>query len=208
MLDQKSPRYNKLFYITTVIGFLVFLCEISLNTQKMIYKLKNSYLLFFVFLLIVVSFILSSVILIIHVNNIRQTVIGHVENISALSRFESETFLILSNIETLNDLEIIRESNNLISSSEVPVNTIDFSRLKNLLKNSDKNIDKVQIGRELAMYKKSCQYAIGENRKQLGLNSAKLSDYWNYTHILLISACVLLIIVSIVVYFIVKSKSN
>lgn len=174
----------------------------------MIYKLKNSYLLFFVFLLIVVSFILSSVILIIHVNTIRQTVIGHVENISALSRFESETFLILSNIETLNDLEIIRESNNLISSSEVPVNTIDFSRLKSLLKDSDKNIDKVQIGRELSMYKKSCQYAIGENRKQLGLNSAKLSDYWNYTHILLISACVLLIIVSIVVYFIIKSKSN
>lgn len=170
----------------------------------MIYKLKNSYLLFFVFLFIVVSFILSSVILIIHVNNIRQTVVGHVAKINTLSRFESETFLILSNIETLSDLEIIRESNKLISSSEIPVNTIDFSGLKSLLKNSDKNIDKVQIERELSMYKKSCQYAIGENRMQLGFNSAKLSDYWNYTHILLISACVLLIIVSIIVYYNIK----
>lgn len=174
----------------------------------MIFKLKNNYLLFSVFLLIVVSFILSSFVLIIRVNTIRQTVIGHVENISALSRFESETFSILSNIEKLSDLEIIRESNKLIFSSEIPENTIDFSTLKSLLKNTENNLDKNQIERELSMYKKSCQYAIGENRKQLGINSEKLSDYWNYTHILLISACVLLIIVSIIVYYIIKSKGN
>jgi hypothetical protein len=172
----------------------------------MIYKLKNRHVLFFSFLLLVGFFILASVILVLRVNNIRQTVINHVEHINVLSRFESETFPILSNIETLNDLEIIRVCNTLISSSEVPVTTIDFSRLKSLLKNT--KLDKVQIGSELSMYKKSCQYEIGENRKQLGVNSAKLSDYWSYTHILLISACVLLIIVSTVVYYTIKSKNN
>jgi predicted PurR-regulated permease PerM len=184
------------------------LSNIFKTFKKMTYNLKNSYLSLCVFLLFVAFFLLSSAILIIRVNNIRQTVTSHVEDINDLSRFESEIFQILSNIENLNDFEIVRASNALISSSEVTIKTVDFSRLKSLLKISNTKLNKVQIESELSMYKKSCQYTIGEHRKQLGASSAKLSDYWNYTHMLLISACVLLIIVSAIMFYTLKSKKT
>ncbi len=174
----------------------------------MFFNFKKNYFLFFVFLCIGIVFITLSTTLIIRVNSIRQTVEDHVGTIGILSRFEAETFLILSNIEKSDDSKLSEDINQLISFPDVPLGMIDFSNLKSVLKTKGRVIDKKGLADALSLLKKNCQYAIGENRQQLRLNSEKLLNYWNYTHILLTLASIAFLILPFIAYKITKTRDK
>jgi len=174
----------------------------------MFFNFKKNYFLFFIFLCIGIVFITLSATLIIRVNGIRQTVEDHVGTIGILSRFEAETFLILSNIEKTDDSKISEDINKLLSFPNVPSGMVDFSNLKSILKTKGGVIDKKGLADALSLLKKSCQYAIGENRQQLRLNSEKLLNYWNYTHILLTLASIAFLILPFIAYKITKTRGK
>ena len=167
---------------------------------------KKNYALFISLLSIGVLFSTLSVLLIIRVNAIRQIVEAHVKNIGTLSRLEAETFSVFGTIEKGSGPEIKRQVNNLVSFPEVPVDIIDFTGLTNVLKKAEEAKNKEDILYELSLIKKSCQYAIGESRQQLRLNSEKLLDYWNYTHCLLILASIIFLTLPVIIYRLTKVK--
>lgn len=147
-----------------------------------------------------VLFAIFSLLLILRVNHIRETVETHVADINTLSRLEAEVFSDMNTIETDPDAVIARKVNNLIGFPDVPADAVDFSALAAAAQDHEIPLKKEQLIRELILIKKSCQYGIGENRQQLRMNSEKLLSYWTYTHGLLIFASILLLTIPIVLY--------
>lgn len=174
----------------------------------MAFTSKKNYVLFISLSGIGVLFSALSVLLIIRVNAIRENVEGHVANINTLSRLEAETFSAFSVIESGSDQEIKQQINHLISFREIPVEYIDFNSLKRAFNKTEKNKDKSDLLYELSLLKKSCQYAIGQNRQQLRLNSEKLLHYWNYTHVLLILASSIFLTLPVIIYKLTKVKKD
>lgn len=174
----------------------------------MAFTSKKNYVLFISLSGIGVLFSILSVLLIIRVNAIRENVEGHVANVNTLSRLEAETFSVFSTIENGSDQEIKRQISNLISFPEIPVEYIDFTGLQKALKKTENNKDKSDLLYELSLLKKSCQYAIGQNRQQLRSNSEKLLHYWNYTHVLLILASSILLTLPLIIYKLTKVKKD
>ncbi len=171
-------------------------------------KIKKNYFLFSVFVCAGVLFVILSAILIVRVNAIRENVENHVANINILSRFEAETFSIISDIDNTENSKLINELSQLISFPEIPAGVIDFSSLKNNLKTNGSIPDKKFIINELSLFKKSCQYAIGENRQGLRSSSETLSNYWNYTHILLVLASIAFLILPFIAYTVTKTRNQ
>ncbi len=145
-------------------------------------------------------FAIFSLLLILRVNRIRETVETHVADINTLSRLEAEVFLNINTIEKDPDAVITKKINKLIVFPDVPANAVDFSGLAAAAQDHEIPLKKERLIQELILIKKSCQYGIGENRQQLRMNSEKLLSYWNYTHGLLIFASVLLLTLPIALY--------
>lgn len=145
-------------------------------------------------------FAIFSLLLILRVNLIRETVEVHVANINTLSRLEAEVFLNMNTVEKDPDAVITKKINKLIAFPDIPANAVDFSSLEAVVQDHELPLKKERLIRELILIKKSCQYGIGESRQQLRMNSEKLLSYWNYTHGLLIFASILLLILPITLY--------
>lgn len=145
-------------------------------------------------------FAIFSLLLILRVNLIRETVETHVAHIGALSRLEAEVFLMMNTVETDPDAVIIRKLKKLIIFPGIPADAVDFSSLKSVVQDHELPLKKDRLIRELILIKKSCQYSVGENRQQLRMNSQTLLSYWNYTHGLLIFASILLLTLPIILY--------
>lgn len=162
--------------------------------------LNTKYIWILVFFGTGLLFAIFSLLLILRVNLIRETVETHVANINTLSRLEAEVFLIMNTVEKDQDDVVIKKINKLTAFPDIPANTIDFSSLETIVKDQEMPLEKERLSRELILIQKSCQYGIGENRQQLRMNSEKLLSHWNYTHGLLIFASVLLLTLPIILY--------
>ena len=145
-------------------------------------------------------FAIFSLLLILRVNGVRETVETHVANINTLSRLEAEVFLIMNTIGKDPDAVVTKKINKLTAFPDIPVNAVDFSSLEAMVQDQKTPLKEERLNHELILIQKSCQYGIGENRQQLRMNSEKLLSYWNYTHALLIFASLLLLTLPITLY--------
>lgn len=140
------------------------------------------------------------------VNKVRNEVEEHVSTIGDISRLEAEAFSFISNVNQYTDLDIKKKYIELISLTENLKEKID-SDVLNYQINSNK-INREQILFDLGLLKRSCQYAIAQNRKQLGLKSEQLLTYWNFTHVLLVTSCILLLLLSLLGYSVLNGRKK
>ncbi len=156
-------------------------------------------LLLFISIGFALVFTLVSTNIIIKVNATRQNVENLVADNNTLSKLEAETFSLIDDVDRIGYRELIDETKTLITFENLAAE-VDFKALKNICNEPNKGGDKETLKNELILISKICQYTIGDNRKQLRANSEKLLNYWNYTHILLIIACTVFLILPVIFY--------
>lgn len=160
-------------------------------------------------LVLTVSFIVFSVVFITEVNHSRKEIQYQVNCINAATSIQKNTIKILQQLRDSSNF-----SDNLMSK------TLDYSReydelkiiqalLESVRKLQGKELDSITFGflqQKLVLIDNNCDKIISEGKLKLSLISSKLSNYWNYTHIILIIASVLMIILVFIFFDVWKTK--
>jgi signal transduction histidine kinase len=182
------------------------------------------YRLFQLIALVAVLFISISVYLLIRVNTIRSEVEQHVRAIGIISKIEARSFSITSSLGEINQNELLYQlellSNEglveIIKSDHIKDISAHSTAIRSLVKLCDevnvfwmqnaKNVSYLQgaLKDELVRLNLVSKQAVAELRKMLGEQSAILSSYWDYTMVMLISACILAIVLSVLGYYLKK----
>ncbi|MFN3917425.1 MAG: sensor histidine kinase [Flavobacteriales bacterium] len=180
--------------------------------------------LFQLIALVAILFISISVCLLISVNTIREKVERHVYTIGIISKIEARTFSITSSLGEINQNELLYQLELL--SNEGLVEILKSEHIQNISEHSTtirslsklcnevnvfwmqnaKNVSYLQgpLKDELVRLNLVSKQAVAELRKMLREQSTVLSTYWDYTMIMLISACVLAIVLSMLGYYLKK----
>ena len=176
-------------------------------------SLKRTFILFSILLSTALLFVTSSILLIASVNENRQEVERLVNQITLLGELEENSESCISNLDqnrqaafnevfdclvsTDYDLDLNPEltqlSDGIAQLKLSPITASDFSVNQTVKDELNSLIDLAKLAKT-------------DRRQALGVISAELGKKWNYTHILIIAACVLAFIMAIVGFGIYRSQ--
>jgi light-regulated signal transduction histidine kinase (bacteriophytochrome) len=150
-------------------------------------------------LLLAITFIFTTIIIILKTNTIRDRVeynvgtIGSATTIASTASSIRDSLVLIQEIALNTELkELNRRNLKLKSYPELQGISRQLIALDKYIIN--KPIDRVKLETDLIKIKNDCDKVILDCRKALRAYSENLSDYWNYTHIIIIVACLLMIL--------------
>lgn len=172
------------------------------NTKRTIFSL-------WAILILSILFIVLSVLLIQKVNSAQNLIQQDVNLISNATTLSKNAGIVLKDLSTRSSMKskIIDESINLSKGLKefAPILSL-FENIKSS-KNKDQNfIRNTILQQELIGAEELCHEITLKTRASLNAKSTELSTYWKYTHITLIFACVLMIILALTTLYIGKTK--
>lgn len=161
-------------------------------------------------LILAIAFIISSSILIRKVNVTGNDVGYYVASINTANEIEENAIDLIYQLNDSNrqiDKALIEKTRQLAKSfSQFEIASSILSKSLQLNLQQLSYPEKSTFQEELITIKSLCRQIIRNNRNQLRIKSNLLKKYWNYTHITLIIACVLMVLLVFIIFYVGRTK--
>ncbi len=168
-------------------------------------SLKRTFIVFSILLSMALLFVAISIWLIASVNESRQEINRLVNQITLLGELEENTESCISNLDQNRQAAFNEAFERLVSKDydlklnhELTQLSDRIARLKSSLITATDFSDHQAIKIELKSLIDLCKAVKTDRRQALSVISAELGEKWNYTHILIVAACLLAFIMAIV----------
>jgi len=175
---------------------------------------KNNRTTFFTLtsiLLLSIAFIVSSIFLIQQINAAQNIIQRNNNCLHYTINIQNNALKVIKTLSKGRDVDnkIIEESLTLSSKLEELEQLKEiFIGIKRVTQKKVSFIEATLLQQELFAVEGLCSQIINQNRESLKKNSAELNKYWTYTHIILVIACVLMIILAITSIYVGKTKKQ
>ena len=156
-----------------------------------------------------VTFIISSIVLMTKVNKTQEKVKRKVSCIYAATDIEDIAQKQIINLSSTNSLDLKLVEEIKIISKEFAELKVVSQIISQLNIFEDKNLsftEKAIIQQQLIAIESFCEDAILRARNEMSDHSEILANYWNYTHVTLVIACVLILLLAIISLYVAKTK--
>lgn len=167
---------------------------------------------FVIIILLAVSFVITSVIIVVRSNVVRRDVEYHVGSVGAASVISSRSSALRDSLRFMtgenlkHSLVLLQNKNSLLDEyPELKKISLEVNGLQAYIsKNNAVNISDLEA--DLIKIKNDCDKAISAGRKKLGADSEQLAGYWGYTHFIITIACMFMILVCYMALSLIKAK--